>query len=545
MRDKHVQTPWYRVIAVAVGLILVAAACGGDDNTASDGSDAGTEDSTTTTGAPEVLPVKGGELVFGSESDVSSLDVGAAAQPSDKVITLGIYDPLTTYVDGKVVPYLAESLEPEGDDLATWNMTLRSGVTFHDGTPLNADAVVKHFLRLQDPATACPCLDTVKIIASMDTPDGPEGLDVVFHLGTPSVAFADTLAGSSGYIESPSAVAEFGDEYKVHPVGTGPFTLAEYVPNDRVVLEAYPNYWQKDENGIQLPYLDRLTIKPIPDSGQRVAALEAGDIDIFQTADSGTIADAEEKGFTAQKISGSSSTILLMNNAKPPFDDVRARQAVAYAIDKDAINERAYRGVRTPSYSGFALDSAYYNPDAGTPQYDPEKAKELVEELGGLEFSIVCIPTPEADLVLNLVKQMGEAVGMKITLETQEQGAFVTRMFARGGDYTGACFRSAHFVEPDAIRPGLTTDDAGNLVFYSNSEVDKLLDEARQTADFDERKAKYDRVQEITGEEVPLITTLYDLFGNVYAADRVGPPPPGEYNSLGAIKPGFLFRAEG
>jgi ABC-type transport system substrate-binding protein len=528
-----------------LGFVLLAAACGGDDDEG--GGDAGTDETTTTAAdEPADTPVKGGELVFGTESDVATLDVGAAAQPADKVITLGIYDPLTTYEDGKIVPWLAETVESAGDDLATWNMTLRSGVTFHDGTPLNADAVVKHFLRLQDPATACPCLDTVKAIASMDTPDGPEGLSVVFHLATPSVAFPDVvLASSSGYIESPAAVAQYGAEYKNHPVGTGPFTLAEYVPGDRVVLEANPSYWKTDENGIQLPYLDKLTIKPIPDSGQRVAALEAGDIDIFQTADSGTIAQSEEKGFTAQKISGSSSTIILLNNAKPPFDDVKARQALAYAIDKDAINERVYGGVRTPSYSGFALDSAYYNPDAGTPQYDPEKAKELVDELGGLKFSLVCIPTPEADSILQLVKQMGEQVGMEITLETQEQGAYVNRMFSKAGDYEAACFRSSHFIEPDAIRPGLTTDDAGNLEFYSNPEVDRLLDEARQTADFDTRKEKYDQVQVLTGEDVPLITTLYDLFGNVYDATKVGPPPPGEANSLGAIKPGFLYAVGG
>lgn len=540
MTKKHTQASWYRVVAVAVGLVLVAAACGSDSGS---GDNAG-GDTTTTTAGPESKPVKGGSLVFGAESDVATLDVGAAAQPSDKVITLGLYDPLTTYEDGKVVPYLAQSIEADGEDLATWTMTLRDGVTFHDGTPLNADAVVKHFLRLQDPATACPCLDLVKIIKTMDTPDGPEGMTVVFHLTTPSVAFPDTLAGSSGYIESPTAVAKYGADYKNNPVGTGPFSLAEYVPGDRVVLKAFPGYWQKDANGIQLPYLDQLTMKPIADAGQRLTALETGDIDIFQTAVSSDIARAETRGFAAQKISGSSSTILLMNNAKPPFNDVRARQAVAYAMDKDVINERVYNGVRVPSYSGFALDSAYYDKAAGTPTYDPEKAKALVKELGGLKFSIVCIPTPEADQILQLTKQMGEAAGMQITLESQEQGAFVNRMFSKSGDYEAACFRSNHFIEPDAIRPGLTTGDAGNLVFYSNPEVDKLLDEARQTADFDTRKAKYDKVQEITGQEVPLITTLYDLFGNVYNADVVGPPPPGEANSLGAIKPGFLYRVK-
>jgi 4-phytase/acid phosphatase/peptide/nickel transport system substrate-binding protein len=336
-----------------------------------------------------------------------------------------------------------------------------------------------------------------------------------------------------------------GINLTIDGVGTGPFVLSEFRAGERVVLEANPDYWQTDENGIQLPYLDKLTVVPIADSGQRLAALETGDIDMFQTADTKTVKQGEDAGFEAQKISGSSSTIILMNNAKPPFDDVRARQALAYVIDKDLINERAYEGIRIPSYSGFALDSAYYNPDAGTPQHDAAKAAELVEELGGLSFSIVCIPTPEADLILNIIKQLGEEAGMDITLESQEQGAYVNRMFSKSGDYEAGCFRSSHFIEPDAIRPGLTTDDAGNLVFYSNPEVDELLNDARQTADFDERKAAYDQVQEITGEEVPLITTLYDLFGNVYDAGRAGPPPDGEPNSLGAIKPGLLYAQQG
>ena len=548
MKSKQGHAPWHRIVGLFLGLVLVAAACGGDDETPTAGGDGGTDtgEETTTTEAdeePAGTPVEGGELVFGTESDVATLAPGEAAQPSDKVITLGLYDPLTTYVDGEISPYLAESYEPS-EDLLSMTMTLREGVTFHDGTPLNADAVVKHFDRLKDPVTACPCLDSVSIIESIDMPAGPEGLDLVFNLATPSVAFPDLLAGSSGYIESPTAVAG-GLNLKTGAVGTGPFTLAEFSAGERVVLEKNPNYWGTDENGIQLPYLDKLTVVPIPDSGQRVAALETGDIDIFQTADSKTVSQSEDAGFAAQKISGSSSTIILLNNQKPPFDDVKARQALAYSINKDLINERAYDGIRVPSYSGFALDSSYYNPDAGTPEYDAEKAEELVTELGGLDFSLECIPTPEAELILNIIKQTGEEVGMNIEISTQEQGTYVNRIFSKAGDYEAACFRSSHFIEPDAIRPGLTTDDAGNLVFYSNADVDRLLDEARQTGDIEARRDAYFEVQEITGEEVPLITTLYDLFGNVYDDTRVGPPPPGEPNSLGAIKPGLLYTAGG
>ena len=544
MKDTQRHKPWLRLFALLFSLTLVAAACGDDGGSA--GDDGGTDEATdeaTDSEAPERKPEMGGELVFGVEADVANLAPGVAAQPTDKNITLGIYDPLTTYVDGKVEPFLAETIE-NSDDLKTWTIKLREGVTFHDDTPLNADAVVKHFERLQDKATGCPCRANAENIVNMEMPDGAEGLTVVFTLKTANVAFADYLSGSSGYIESPTAAAK-GTNFKTDGVGTGPFILESYAANDRTVLVRNPDYWGTDEEGNQLPYLDKITFVPITDASQRLTALETGEIDIFQTADSDTVGLAEERGFAAQKISGSSSTIILFNNSKPPFDDVRARQAVAYAIDKDLINERAYDGVRVPSYSGFALDSAYYNEDAQSPKYDPDKARELVEELGGLEFTLVCIPTPEADEILQIIKTLGEDVGMKIKLESQEQGAYVNRIFSKGGDYQAGCFRSSHFIEPDDIRPGLTTDDPGNLVFYSNKEVDKLLDEARQTADFEERKAKYFRVQEITAEEVPLITTLYDLFGNVYDDSRVGPPPPGDPGSLGAIMPGLLYAVGG
>jgi ABC-type transport system substrate-binding protein len=444
--------------------------------------------------------------------------------------------------ENNLVPDLAKSLEAS-DDLLTWTMELNSGVVFHDDTPVNADSVVKHFNRLKDPATACSCLDTAKIIASMDMPDGPTGLKVIFHLATATVAFNSDLAGAFGYIESPTAIAKDPEGFKTKPVGSGPFVLTEFTKGERVVLTKWAKYWKKDDAGNQLPYLDKLTVIPLADASQRLNALKAGNIQMFQTATSNVVKQAEDAGFAAQRISGSSSTIILMNESKPPFNNVKARQALAYAIDKSVINERAYDGIRVESYSAFAPDSPYFNKKALTPKYDPKKAEALVKEIGGLEFTLECIPTPEAQEILEIIKAEGEAVGMKINLKTQEQGAYVVRMFSKAGDYEAACFRNNHFIEPDQIRDGLTTGDSGNLVFYSNKEVDRLLDEGRKTAVFEERKAAYDKVQEIIAEELPSITTLYDLFGNVYDKSKAGPPPHPEPNSLGAIKPGYLHLA--
>ena len=172
--------------------------------------------------SPERNPVEGGELIFGTESDVATLAPGEAAQPSDKVITLGIYDPLTTYVDGKIEPYLAESIEGN-DDLDEWTIDPPRGracsTTTRRSTPTPSSSTST---ACKDPATACPCKPRRSTPSrSMETPDGPEGLTVVFHLATPNVAFPDMLAGSSGYIESPTAVAG-GINLKTDGVGTGP-----------------------------------------------------------------------------------------------------------------------------------------------------------------------------------------------------------------------------------------------------------------------------------------------------------------------------------
>src|SRR4051812_46635800 len=167
--DHHRLPRGRAAVALLLSLGLLVAACGGGSKKADGGSS-----TTSSTAEPARSPVKGGELTFAMESDVATLEPGAAAQPSDKVITLGIYDPLATYEDGVIVPSLAESLTPSAD-LKTYEMTLRKGVTFQDGTKLDADSVVKHFVRLQADATACPCKDLVKIISSMDTPDGKTG----------------------------------------------------------------------------------------------------------------------------------------------------------------------------------------------------------------------------------------------------------------------------------------------------------------------------------------------------------------------------------
>ena len=523
--------------AIALSFGLFAAAC--SDDSSSDTSTTASE-STETTAPVEETPQMGGTLNVGLESAISTLDpIAALAQPADHDVALTIYDKLVSFDDeGNFAPYLAKSVTAS-DDLMTWTVVLNEGVSFHDGTPLNADAVVAHWARMIDPASKS---NWAKTATEHGLPVAQDDLTVVWTIAKPYVAFINDIAGTMGYIPSPTAVAADGANFGLNPVGSGPFMVETFEAGGRVVVKKNPNYWKTDDAGNTLPYLDGINFLPIPDSAGRLQALSAGDIDLMQTADTSTVVAAEEKNFAVQKVSGSSSTVIFFNTKAEPTNDVRVRQALAYATNRQEMNDVGYKSARQISLSAFAPSSPYFNPDAQQPAYDPAKAKALLEEYGKpVNIVLECISTPEADLLLQVVKENWEAVGVTVTLKTQEQGAYVARMFSKKGDYQAACFRTGQFIEPDQWRSTVGTDEGSNLTFYSNAEVDALLAEGASTADFETRKAAYFAAAKIVAEEVPAVTTLYDLFGNIYNGDKVAGLPTPEGNALGAIKLAYVF----
>ena len=524
------------VIAVAVACIV--AACSGSTKSTggtSASSTPPTSGGATTTAA--VAAVKtGGTLRFGLESDVSTLDVAQGlAQPADKAIALSIYDPLASYDDsGNVVPYLASAITHSADS-KTWTVTLRQGVTFSDGTPLNADAVVAHYKRLQDPATK----STWQSDATKLTLTTPDESTVVFTLASPNVAFNQQLCGTEGYIESPTAVKAEGADYGRKPVGTGPFVLKEFLTGDHVLVAKNPSYWKKDANGVQLPYLDAIRFVPIPDTKARLSSLQAGDVDLIQTADSSTIKQALGSGLNVQKVSGSSSTIVIFDNKVAPVDDVRVRQALASATDRQAINSIVYGGVRQLAYSGYATNSPFYE-NVGSPTFDLAKAKSLLADYGKpVDLTLECIPTPEANQILQLLQQMWEAAGVKVTLKTEEQGQYVSDIYGHK-PFQAACFRSVQFVDPDDTFSSLQTGNTDNLLSYSNPAVDAAFQAGRTATAMADRIAAYHTVQELVAKDVPFFPLLYDLYANISKPTVHGLPVP-EADSLGAIKTTTLW----
>jgi peptide/nickel transport system substrate-binding protein len=540
-----------RFVALSLTLVLfVIGACssddGGGDTTAGTSKTTAGSEGPKSTGSDfnqaqfEGEPQIGGTITFGVESNIATLDpAGALAQPSDVVTALAIYDPMITYKDGKYDGVLATSWT-NSKDLKTWTFKLRKGVTFSDGTPFNADAVVTHTMRLKDPATSCVCAPNVALIASVKATDPNT---VVYTLTEPNAFFPSQLAGPIGFIASPAALQKWGKDYGRHPVGTGPFTLKSF---DSLELDKNPNYWQKDDKGRQLPYLDEIKIQPIPDAQVRLQSVNSGDVDIIQTADTGTVVKAVKEGkLELQKVTGSSATTAIFNmRPGKPFHNKKMRLASAYGFDRQELNNTLYQGSRQEAYGPFAADSPFQSKKWQFPHLDKTKAKKLVAEAKAegaqTKYTTTCIPTPEARQGLAITQKNANAIGFDVTNEFLDQGAYVNKVLGPTHDFVAGCFRQAQIADADGLYDILHTGGSGNPFGYSNADVDKALEGIRRTTDEKEQIRLLDIVQKHLVQDVPFIPTLYDLFANIYQPKISGLPVP-QADSLGAIRVTTLY----
>ncbi len=544
------------VVTVAVLAMLAAACSSGSSAKSSAGTTGATSGSgaATTTTAPSGQgggfnqaqfvgqPQIGGKIKFGLESNIATLDpAGNLAQPSDIDMSLAIYDPLITFdAKGNYAPDLATKWT-NSPDLKTWTLTLRSGVQFTDGTPFNAQAVVDQFNRCKAPANNCTAAPSI----AGDKVTAPNATTVVFQLPTPDALFLNTLTGVLGLIASPTAVAKYGNtNYARHPVGTGPFFMASY---DNLILKRNPHYWEKDAQGRQLPYLNQITVVPITDETVRLQSLKSGAVDAIQTDNTTNVIDAlKDKSLQIQKIDGSSATITIFNMRKPPFNSLIMREAVAYSINRNELNNVLYEGSRQLAYSAFATNSPFYA-DVNFPKYDPAKARKLVAEAKAqgipTKFTTTCIATPEGEDGLAVTARDGKAVGMSGSNEFLDQGAYVNKVIGATHDFTVGCFRDTQIVSADGLYNVLHTGGSGNVMGYSNKTVDKDLEAIRQTTDVAEQTRLLKAIQVILAHDVPVVPLLYDLFANIHSVNVSGFPIPAP-NSLGALKFATLYRVK-
>jgi peptide/nickel transport system substrate-binding protein len=544
-----------RLLALLLSLMLVAAACGGDDgggDTAEGGGDNQTEEE------PEGEPRPGGKMVIGLEAESDGFDpTKNRFAVAGLTVANAVFDPLIAQNDeGEFVPYLAESMEPN-DDHTVWTMTLREGVTFHDGTPLNADAVKQNMDAHKASALTAPAL------RMLDAVDVVDERTVTFTMSGSWVMFPSYLTGQLGFVAAPSMLAS--EEGPRNPVGTGPFVFSEWVPGQRWVGTKNADYWRADEG---LPYLDEVEFRPIIEAQSRVNALLTGEIDVLHTSDIEAIQalrDAGDQISTKELTEGpTEENFILLNTAIPPFDNVHARRALSLATDRERIIQVLDRGIAEQATGPFSGQEDYPEPEGGYQHYDPEAAKEEIEAYkadtgeSSLSFAYSTTNTGRSLQTAQLLQDMWSEVGIDVDIRQVEQSQFI--LTAILGDFQANGWRQHGAPDPDQDVVWWDIDNAGtvgefslNFGRYENEQLQEVLFDARGTADRDERLAKYGEVAQIFADEVPFVYTTRTLwvygFGTDVGGVGAGFPLPGGGGGggdplSGVIRAGALYFTE-
>ena len=366
------------------------------------------------------------DIVAGMRLEPPILDPTAgAAAAIDEVVYANLFEGLTRFgPDGAVLPALAESWEVAPDGLS-WVFNLRSDVTFQDGTPFTAEDVVFSF----DRAMAEGSLNAQKgLFAGINEVTAIDDVTVEIGLDAPKGSLLSNLAWGDAVIVSPATA----DGNAQNPVGTGPFAFANWVQGDRVELVRRDDYWGAK------PALEKVTFKFISDPTAAFAAMMAGDIDAFPTypAPENLAQFRADPRFQVLVGSTEGETILAMNHAREPFQDIRVREALSHAIDRKAIIEGAMFGYGTPIGSHFAPHNPAYTDLTGFAPYDPERAKALLAEAGvsGLRPTLMLPPPSYARRGGEIVAAQLRAVGIEPQIVNVEWAQWLEQVF-KNRDY--------------------------------------------------------------------------------------------------------------
>ncbi len=473
-----------------------------------------------------------GLLVVAQIAEPKSLDPQAVTAVNDFRILMNLYDGLVGYKSGtlEVEPALATEWTIS-DDGKTYTFTLRDGVAFHDGSPFNAEAVKFNFDRMLDENH--PFHDTGPFplsffFSAVDSVEAPDEKTVVFHLKDPYAPFLSNLAYPTGLIVSPAAVKEFGKDFGRHPSGTGPFKFAEWESNSKVVVEANPDYWKG------APDLKAVVFRPITDANTRVAEMLSGGIDVMVEVPPDNLATfSNDAAFKVYEQAGPHLWFLILNAKEGPMADKRVRQAVNYAIDKKALVENVLQGTAEvaagPTPPAFAWA---YNEALQPYPHDPEKAKALLKEAGHENADLTFYVTEGGSGMLDPVA-MGAAiqadlaeVGLNAKIETYEWNTFLGKVNPGLEGKADMAEMAWMTNDPDtlpylALRTGAFPDEGGfNSGYYSNPDVDKLLEEARRETDQAKRAVLYKKMQEIVRDDAPW-AFIANWKQNAVTSDRV------------------------
>lgn len=447
-------------------------------------------------------------LTIASGTDVENLNIHTVTSSPSFSVLEHIYEPLFSMSpEGVLEPLLAESIEATDD--TTYLLTLREGISFTDGTPFNADAVKANLDWVLDTENAATFRFLLVVAGEPAQVDVVDDLTVQITTAAPFAPLPAHLSHGSLAMVSPALLEQGSDAMATNAIGTGPYMLDRWDVGEQVVLTRNADYW-----GDQ-PAIEELVFRVVQEAGARIVEIEAGTADVAVRIPPADIARLEANPNVTVEITPGLRTIYIffnVNNA--PFDDVRVRQAVNHAVDKDAIVEALFEGAARTSTAPFA--PAIFGYSEQTPyEYNPDRARELLAEAGIAEGTTVTLyhPTeryPQDALVADAVRAQLSEVGLNVELRTLEWTQYVpwVRRPAEENDIQFAMLGwSTPTVDADyalfALFHSSEHPPGFNGAFYDNPEVDALLEEARSTLDAEARQAAYAEAISIIWEEAP------------------------------------------
>jgi peptide/nickel transport system substrate-binding protein len=476
-------------------------------------------------------PTSGGTIKVATEGPVESMDPSFYQHSRiDWATTNLIYDPLVlNTAHGGLQPALATEWK-SSDDFTTWTYTLRSGVQFQDGTPFNAAAVADEYARL---LAAGAKYQGMPELCGMKSAQASGDLTVVFHLSAPCSPFPSYLAAHSDYIPSPTAVKKYGANFGQHPVGTGPFMVADASQaanyND-VKLVKNPHYWKKDSSGKQLPYLDGVEIVPLPDNTTRFQSLQAGTYDVIETTDTKSVQSAlQSKDLQVQEVYTTHASILYLNMAAKPFDNLDLRKAVSYAVDRGQIASVAFNGFAPPSTSYLLPGTPYYDSKAAYPDQDVNKAKDLVKKAkaaGSATNITFLVDSSETNSMVALVQQELQAVGFTVTIKTVDLSTSLELIFSEH-NYQIATGPSVTAIDAAQLEEMFGSTSPQNASGYKSDVTDALFKQGLSLALGDsKRKEVYAQIQEQVAAQVPSVPLVRTPANLIVSGKVQGLPDP-------------------
>ncbi|WP_153732381.1 ABC transporter substrate-binding protein [Sporosarcina obsidiansis] len=489
-----------------VVLLLLLAACSGNQGSTSENEEKpNPNDQLESTGEP----IEGGKLTIVDLNDAQGLDPHSETNAQSMHYIENMYNTLFKYKEGtygEIEGDLVEEYEIS-EDGKVYTFTLHEGVKFHNGDDLTSKDVKYSIERIVEQLVRAPQFEDVE---SIETPDDKT---VIVNLKKPVAPFLTFLAYPMNAIVNQTVVEENGGKLDNADAGSGPFQLVHWKKDQEMVLDKFTDYFKEG-----LPYLDQVTWKAVPDETSRTTAIRNKEIDIIlQLSPKDIQLLSKSEDLTVEPVTGTYWEYIGLNVTAGPLKEKAVRQAIATAIDREAMNKSVKFGQATILTGGPIPEGHWADAKLDTySKSDIEKAKSLLKEAGyedGFNITLKVGQNKAQVDAAQVVKQQLQPIGIDVEILQQEDSIFFDALGKK--DFEMSIVGWVGFVDPDEFLYNIFhTEEVWNQQGYSNPEVDRLLEEGRETADQDERFEIYKKAQSIIVDEAPMVF----LYANQHAS---------------------------